>query len=454
LIAPAPRQARAWPGTGAAWITAAWFALGALIALPGWAREPSRNAPKKAIHSQTATKSARASAPKRQRSAPAAVAAAASRPAGAGQSDQAESRLIRVYRLTAQGRADEALSQAQALARDFPNFQLAQLALGDLLAARVRPLAQFGDAAAPLPEADVALAELRKESHQRVAAERLRPAAGAIPAAFVEISDRTRHAIAVDASRSRLYLFENGKQGLRLVADYYASVGKLGIEKEFEGDQRTPLGVYYITSRLDAKQLADLYGSGALPLNYPNALDLRRGKTGSGIWLHGTPSAQFARAPQATDGCVAIANPDLERILNTVEPRSTPVVIASQLRWVTPQGVAGERQAFNEVLEAWSKAKSEGDLQRLLGFYTYDFQGMRSQSITQWRVTLQEDLEALRGRSLVLKDKSALHWRDSSETMVVTFAEVPQGERSGPVKRQYWRRQGQRWQIFFEGVIG
>jgi len=38
--------------------------------------------------------------------------------------------------------------------------------------------------------------------------------------------------------------------------------------------------------------------------------------------------------------------------------------------------------------------------------------------------------------------------------MVVTFAEVPAGARSGPVKRQYWRRQGQRWQIFFEGVIG
>jgi len=384
----------------------------------------------------------------------AAPVAAIPKVAAAGLTDPAETRLIRVYRLTAQGRADEALAQAQSLARDFPNFQLAQLALGDLLAARARPLTQFGDVAAPAPEAATALAELRQESRQRVAAERLRPAAGAIPAAFIEISERTRHAIAVDASRSRLYLFENGKQGLRLVADYYASVGKLGTEKEFEGDQRTPLGVYYITSRLDARQLADLYGSGALPLNYPNALDLRRGKTGSGIWLHGTPSAQFSRAPQATDGCVAIANPDLERILKTVEPRSTPVVIARQLQWVAPQGVLGERQAFNQVLDAWSKAKSEGNLQRLLGFYTYDFQGMRSQSIAEWRATLQDDLQALRGRALALKDKSALHWQDSSETMVVTFAEVPAGARGGPVKRQYWRRQGQRWQIFFEGVIG
>jgi hypothetical protein len=370
----------------------------------------------------------------------------------ASQADPAEKRLLAIYTLTAQGRADEALARARGLVRDFPHFQLAQLALGDLLAARARPITRLGDV--PGAQAEPVLTELRQESHQRVAAERLRPPPGTIPSAFVELAERTRHAIAVDASRSRLYLFENTKQGLKLIADYYASVGKLGIEKEFEGDQRTPLGVYYITSRLDAKQLADLYGAGALPLNYPNALDLRRGKTGSGIWLHGVPSGQFSRAPQATDGCVAIANPDLERILRTVEPRSTPVVIARQLSWVAPQGVVGERQAFNQALEAWSKAKSDGDLGRVLGFYTYDFQNPRTQSLAEWRSALQDELRTLRGRDVTLKDKSALHWRDSSDTMVVTFAEVPAGARSGPVKRQYWRRQGQRWQIFFEGVIG
>ena len=379
-------------------------------------------------------------------------AARASAPVAATPTDPAEKRLLGIYQLTAQGRASEALEQALSLTRDFPNFQLAQLALGDLLSARARPLARFGDA--PNTDAEPTLADLRQESLQRMSAERQPPPPGAIPSAFVEIADRTHHAIAIDASRSRLYLFENGKQGLKLIGNYYASVGKLGTEKEFEGDQRTPLGVYYITSRLDAKQLTDFYGSGALPLNYPNALDLRRGKTGGGIWLHGTPSTQFSRAPLATDGCVAIANPDLERILRTVEPRSTPVVIAQHLQWVAPQGVVAERQAFNQTLEAWSKAKSDGDIGKLLGFYTYDFQSLRNQSITEWRSSLQEDMRTLRGRTLALKDVSALHWRDSSDTMVVTFAEVPAGARGGPVKRQYWRRQGQRWQIFFEGVIG
>jgi murein L,D-transpeptidase YafK len=272
-----------------------------------------------------------------------------------------------------EGRGREALAQAESLAREHPNFQLAQLAVGDLLAARVRPVKQLGDVPEPPlpypPEVIATLDELRTESRQRVQAQRNRPASTHIPAQFVELAPRYKHAIAVDASRSRLYLFENTDKGLKLVADYYASVGKLGIEKATEGDQRTPLGVYFITSRLDPATLKDFYGAGALPINYPNPLDQVRGKTGSGIWLHGTPPDQFSRAPLATDGCVALANPDLERILRTVEPRSTPVVIAKQLQWVQAHSVQAERNSFEAVLNAWSAAKSEGNMNRLLGFY-------------------------------------------------------------------------------------
>ena len=146
------------------------------------------------------------------------------------------------------------------------------------------------------------LADLREESRIRLKALRERPPPGSIPSQFLALSPRTRHAIAVDTSKSRLYLFENSTEGLKLIADYYISIGKSGIEKSLEGDQRTPLGVYYITSNLDPKSLKDFYGSGALPINYPNPLDVSRGKTGGGIWLHGTPPGQFSRAPKASDG--------------------------------------------------------------------------------------------------------------------------------------------------------
>jgi hypothetical protein len=63
-------------------------------------------------------------------------------------------------------------------------------------------------------------------------------------------------------------------------------------------------------------------------------------------------------------------------------------------------------------------------------------------------------VEKVRGKPIQLKDLSFLRWKDASDTMVVTFGEVADGERSGPTKRQYWIRQGSEWKIFFEGIIG
>jgi len=220
-----------------------------------------------------------------------------------------------------------------------------------------------------------------------------------------------------------------------------------------EGDLRTPLGVYFVTSNLDPKSLKDFYGAGALPINYPNPYDARRGKTGSGIWLHGTPPSQFARPPKATDGCVVLANPDLLRIIRTVEVRTTPVVIAQTLRWVAPKAVEPDSRNFAQVLEAWQQAKAQGDLNKVLAFYTPDFSG-NGKTLAEWTPTLQSEVERARGKGIQLKDVSYLRWTDTADTMVVTFGEIVNGARTGATKRQYWMRQGAHWKIFYEGVIG
>ncbi|MBE2263612.1 MAG: L,D-transpeptidase family protein [Burkholderiaceae bacterium] len=367
---------------------------------------------------------------------------------------EAEARLIEVYRLIGKAQGREALKRAESLVADYPNFQLAQLVYGDLLSSQTRPIRAFGAVPDTMAQAaGTTLPELREESLVRLKALRESPPLGTIPSQFLNLSPRTRHAIAIDTLRSRLYLFENNTTGLRLVADYYISVGKSGIEKNAEGDQRTPLGVYHITSNLDPKSLKDFYGSGALPLNYPNPYDQSRGRTGGGIWLHGTPSNQFARAPKASDGCVVLANPDLERIIRTVEVRTTPVVIARQLQWVPPQSVKAEGKSFEEALQAWRSAKTSGDVNLVLGFYTTDFRNY-NKTLPEWTPTLKQEISSARGRNIELKDLSYLRWNDGADTMVATFGEVVEGSRTGPVKRQYWVRQGNQWKIFFEGVIG
>lgn len=365
----------------------------------------------------------------------------------------AESRLIAIYRLIGRGDTHTALSRAEQLVKTHPNFALAQLVYADLLSARARPVRAFGDAPAEqLQHAQSTLSDLRSESLLRLKALRERPTPGTLPTEFLKLAMPNKHAIAIDASRSRLYLFKNSVNGLQLVDDFYISLGKLGVEKQVEGDQRTPLGVYFITSQLDPKTLKDFYGSGALPINYPNVLDLKRGKTGGGIWLHGSPPDQFSRAPQASNGCVVLANPDLLSLIRQVEIRSTPVLISKQLKWVSPASLKPPTHEFTNQLNAWLKAKSSGNLSSLSTFYASDFSN-RGQSLNAWLPTLQQEMSKLQGKALEIKDLSLLHWVDSNETMVVTFGEVASGQRSGQTRRQYWSREGAQWKIFYEGTV-
>ena len=378
---------------------------------------------------------------------------------------QAEARLIGIYQLISQGQHREALALAEQLVKDHPNFQLAHLVHGDLLSLQARPVRQLGD----VPDtkalaASQQLSTLREESRRRLLALTERPPEGSIPSQFLTLAQQSRHAIAIDASRSRLYLFENLNPArsspgddrlpkLKLVGDFYISVGLSGIEKSVEGDKRTPLGVYYITSTLNPADLPDLYGVGALPINYPNPLDVQRGKTGSGIWLHGTPSDQFVRAPQASDGCVVLSNPDLERLLRTVQIRTTPVVIAPELQWVQPDTLSNDREQFEGVLEAWRRSRSDGNLAELKGFYSSRFSN-QGRDLAQWWPRVEGELRSTGPRELAIKDLSVLRWNDTDDTRVVTFGEVAAGQTRGVTKRQYWIRENDRWTIFFEGTIG
>lgn len=363
-----------------------------------------------------------------------------------------EQRMLEVLALMARGQSKEALAKVEKLVQDHPNFQLAQLVYGDLLAARTRPLQTLGDMSPETARAGAAtLADLREETKQRIGNVKERPPEGYVPSQFLKMSPQTRSAIAIDASRSRLYLFENTPKGLRLKADYYVSVGKAGVSKSQEGDQRTPLGVYFINSRLDRKTLTDFYGVGALTLNYPNMLDVRRGKSGSGIWLHGTPPNQFARAPQSTDGCLVLSNPDIRTLIETTTVRNTPVVVASQLMWKSPKELEDPAKTFALALESWRAAKSAGDLKKTLAFYTPDFSSY-GKGLDQFSRMLKAEMKASKGRAVELKDLSYFQWNDSAQTMVVSFGEVTAGKRTGTHKRQYWVRASNEWKIFFEGV--
>ena len=125
------------------------------------------------------------------------------------------------------------------------------------------------------------------------------------PAVLIDV-DRAMprtYSIAVDKYNSRLYVLEERADYWEVVEDYEISLGQILGVKQHEGDLRTPVGYYRIVEVKDDEELPDIYGPRAFVLNYPNSFDTALGRTGGGIWLHGSGLGE--RTPD-TRGCVEL----------------------------------------------------------------------------------------------------------------------------------------------------
>ena len=343
-----------------------------------------------------------------------------------------------------------ALTEIDKVLQAYPNFRLAHLVKGDLLFARSQPLKTMGGAAGVPPDR---VAELREEARARLARYHRERPVGRVPRYVVQLQPDQKYALVVDTSKSTLYVFENRGGAAAYLADYYISSGKNGIDKLREGDKKTPLGVYHVTSSMPREKLADLYGTGAFPINYPNEWDRREGRKGSGIWLHGTPSDTFSRPPQASDGCVVLTNRDLEAIRHRVQIGLTPVIISSGMDWVQPQAIAGVRQELTGMLEQWRRDWESLDTERYLGHYLPAF----TSSTQDYTAFARQKRQVNAGKQWikVKVDRVSMFLYPGKEKLaVVTFdQDYSSSNLSNRMrKRQYWIREGPGWRIIHEGA--
>lgn len=363
-----------------------------------------------------------------------------------------EGTLARIFAEIEANRLDNALQLTEALLRQYPNYRLANLIKGDLLLAKAKPIQTFG--ALNQAPADK-VADLRAEALVRLQAYREKPPAEFVPRYLLQMQPEQHHAIVVDTQRSRLYLYENDRSHdgrPRLVADYYVTHGKLGADKYAEGDKKTPVGVYHVTANLPKQKLADLYGSGAFPLNYPNEWDKRQGRGGSGIWLHGTPSDTFARPPRASDGCVVLTNQDLNRVAPNLQVGLTPVIISPTVEWLSVDDWTRERKEINTAIEHWRADWESRDTGRYLSHYSKRFKA-GDQDFDAFAAQKKQVNASKEWIKLKVDNLSVFRNPGKDEVAVVTFE---QDYRSNNLdnrmkKRQYWQREGGQWKIIYEG---
>jgi lipoprotein-anchoring transpeptidase ErfK/SrfK len=354
--------------------------------------------------------------------------------------DGAERRLLHAYAEVAAGHLDAARAQAEQLARDYPHFSLAQLLLGDVMQASVGNPAGFAAAAPPALSKQQAqqharILEFRAEALARLAAYTAPPPTGAIPANLVALAPDVQRAIVVDTARSRLYLFEQRNGVPQLEASYYFSQGKLGAGKTQVGDMKTPLGLYFITRKIGAKDLKPLYGAGALTLNYPNEWDKQQGHTGFGVWLHRTPPDSYARVPLASDGCVVLSNPDVRSLMADTPAGSTPVVITRHVQWLSASQWGAQRQRITTQLQP--------DITRSAT------QGLRPQD------ALAAASAALAPAQTTPVNPGAFTILQSPGQIVVQYsaADSVANTPGNTLYRQYWAQRSTQWQLIFQGSV-
>lgn len=275
-----------------------------------------------------------------------------------------------------------------------------------------------------------------------------------VPSHLLRLADSQRYAIAVDMTHNRIYLFENLHNQPKLVADFYAGIRRKGFGKQLEGDLKTPIGVYFVNSHLVDEELDELYGIGAFPLNYPNALDKQRQRTGSGIWIHGVPRNTWTRAPKSSRGCVTVANRNFERLLKHVEPRNTPVLLADGLNWVNAEEPKAQQEALMAAIHQWAKDWESLDTEKYLTHYSQDFFG-QGMTLAQWQEHKQRINKHKEWITLGIGDISLFN--DPRENIVVaSFVQDYKSNNfaSRDRKRQYWQQQDDgSWKILLENGI-
>ncbi len=265
-----------------------------------------------------------------------------------------ESTLLRVIETMQNGHLDPARILVESLLTDYPHSRTAKLLYADILATQGGRL--------PLGERTIhtreraALDDLQNQLQVRwrYQSSQSKPNDNLLPSRLLLPGRDTHYLIYVDLPESRLYVYRHQKGRLIHLHNYYVTIGKNGIGKQIEGDRKTPVGVYRITSFIPDAELPPRYGPGALPIDYPNSIDRMTQRTGYGIWLHGTEPGYVNRGPYASDGCVTLSNHEFEHLREiTGNATDIPVILDHAPVWLTRKDLPKRRANAIAAVQQW-----------------------------------------------------------------------------------------------------
>ena len=345
---------------------------------------------------------------------------------------------------------ERALNSTRDLIRQYPHSRLGHMLYADLVLAKAEPLTEIGSGI----ETDRAMQDFRYEIQQRWQHGNSQAHQNLYPENILFLADDQPYVILIDQQSSRVYVYRNDGGNLLLEADYFITIGLKGYGKQKRGDQKTPVGIYHVTRYIDGMELPDLYGEGAFPISYPNAWDLRKQRTGGGIWIHGTPSYTYNRSPWASNGCIAISNPDFLHIDNYIQPGlHTPVIFAAEVNWISREQWLAKRQQVMQLLSSWLIDWESLDQEKYSRHYSRSELDAYGRDFKSWD---GHKRWVNRNKTWIEVEYSKLNIFNYPGEDNLLLMQFEQNYRSNNLsiessKELYWRKTDAQWQIVYEG---
>lgn len=192
---------------------------------------------------------------------------------------------------------------------------------------------------------------------------------------------------------------ENFKEA-RTLRNFKIAIGKEVGDKQVEGDNKTPEGIYFTQRVIDGSTLPARYGPRAIPINFPNPVDRYHRKTGHGIWLHGVENNSRVEEANVTEGCVAFYNEEIKQLAYWLRPHQGIVLIAEDI------SLANRESDLTNVMTAtqdWADAWATRDIDRYISHYHPDF-NLRKQNLQAYRTYKQNVFRSYQSMKLEIDD--------------------------------------------------
>ncbi|HUV51409.1 MAG TPA: L,D-transpeptidase [Anaerolineae bacterium] len=182
----------------------------------------------------------------------------------------------------------------------------------------------------------------------------------------------TKYAVVVEKDTQQLlvYSYDDYDDSFKKMYSFKCSTGETAGRKFRSGDKKTPEGLYFFTDKYKKRDLSPIYGSMAFPIDYPNFFDRIEGRKGHSIWLHGTNQSIKA---MDSNGCIVLANQDIDKLAKYIVLHKTPVVIVDKLSYASFDDKSGIKNSIFNFVEQWNHALENGTYHEYLECYAPEY---------------------------------------------------------------------------------